>query len=439
MVTDSLGRDLREARKRSGMPFHKFARLAGFSESHLRSAENGQRAVTRQIAGAYDRVLATGGIFQEAFDKACNHSTDESLAAASLPWDESGTLSAISDALNRSEVDRREFVAVSGAALAGLAGDWQSALSAPAPLAEAARSRQVSEDIIGHIDLRLGHLRRMDDELGSGQLAQLARSELALIARLLHTGRCPEAATRRLYSLASEASRQAAWNYFDQRQHAAARHYFETALRASATGGDRQAGAYALSFLAVHCYSTGQARQAVSLLQTAQAELAGARTPRMVAMLAARAARAYSKTGDRRACAHMLHEAREALDRGPRPDDPPTLYWVTNGEIEMIAGSSALELGDPEEAIRRFCAAISADYRGDDQFPRSHAIYLARAADAYLALHDLDAAVDQAAHAVRCLHGVDSARSASTLAELRAKLAVHVKSPVVRDFLESTS
>ncbi len=279
----------------------------------------------------------------------------------------------------------------------------------------------------------------MDDELGSGQLAQLARSELALIAQLLRTGRCPEAAGRRLYSLASEASRQAAWNYFDQRQHAAARHYFETALRASATGGDRPAGAYALSFLAVHCYSTGQAQQAVSLLQTAQVELAGSQTPRMAAMLAARAARAHSKAGDRRACAHMLHEAREALDRGPRPDDPPTLYWVTHGEIEMIAGSSALELGDPAEAIRRFDAAISADYRGDDQFPRSHAIYLARAADAYLAMHDLDAAVDQAAHAVRCLHGVDSARSASTLAELRAKLAVHVKSPVVRDFLESTS
>ena len=36
-------------------------------------------------------------------------------------------------------------------------------------------------------------------------------------------------------------------------------------------------------------------------------------------------------------------------------------------------------------------------------------------------------------------HGVDSARSASTLAELRAKLARHVTSPVVRDFLDSTS
>jgi hypothetical protein len=59
----------------------------------------------------------------------------------------------------------------------------------------------------------------------------------------------------------------------------------------------------------------------------------------------------------------------------------------------MIAVSSALDLGDYGEAIRRFDAAIKADYRGVDQYPRSHAIYLARAAQAHLARHDLDAAL----------------------------------------------
>ena len=69
----------------------------------------------------------------------------------------------------------------------------------------------------------------------------------------------------------------------------------------------------------------------------------------------------------------------------------------------MIAGSSAFDLGDQAQAIRSFDAAIQADYRGDDQYPRSHAIYLARAAEAHLALHDLDATIDRANHAVRCL------------------------------------
>jgi hypothetical protein len=111
---------------------------------------------------------------------------------------------------------------------------------------------------------------------------------------------------------------------------------------------------------------------------------------------------------------------------------------VTEGEVEMIAGSCALELGDPTEAIRRFDAAIEADYRGDDQYPRSHAIYMARAAEAHLATRDLDSAVHCATLAMRCLEGVDSARSKATLAGLRKKLAVHNTVPVVREFLEAT-
>jgi tetratricopeptide (TPR) repeat protein len=197
------------------------------------------------------------------------------------------------------------------------------------------------------------------------------------------------------------------------------------------------AGAYVLSFMAVQCYSTGQSRQAIALLDSAGEAVARLGSPRMTAMLAARAARSHSKAGDRAACARLLGQARTALGRGPRPGDPPVLYWVTQGEIEMIAGSSALDLGDPRQAIRCFDAAIQADYRGDDQYPRSHAIYLARAARAHLALRDLDAALDRAAHALRCLGGVDSARSGSAVRALRAQFEPHAAAPAVRDFLDA--
>ncbi|MEU3315806.1 hypothetical protein AB0940_24825 [Streptomyces sp. NPDC006656] len=50
---------------------------------------------------------------------------------------------------------------------------------------------------------------------------------------------------------------------------------------------------------------------------------------------------------------------------------------------------------------------------GDEEFPRSHAIYLARAAETHLALNDLDAAVITAWQAATCLGSVDSARSSS--------------------------
>jgi transcriptional regulator with XRE-family HTH domain len=434
-VRDELAAAMREARKSSGLPFLVFARRAGFSESHLRSVENGNRPVTLAAARAYDRALVTGGRFAAAFTRSLEVAGQDEEPA--VTWDRAGTLSAMTQLVNGGGVDRRAFAAASGAALTVLAVRWRSALGGPG-LAEARGSRQVSPALVAHVEERLGHLRHLDDELGSGDLAGLANSELALIVRLLRNGSYPDKTGRRLYGLAAEACRQAAWDYFDQHHQQAARRYFEAALRASATADDPVTGAYALSFAAVQSYSTEQPQQAVSLLETAQAAVNHAATPRMKAMLAARSARAVSKTGSRLGCAHFLHQARAALDRGPHPDDPEFLYWVSQGEIEMIAGSSALDLGDPAQAIRCFDAAMAADYRGDDRYPRSHAIYLARAAEAHLTLHDLDAALERAAHAVRCLGGVDSARSSSAIAGLRAKLAPHASSRTVREFLEKT-
>lgn len=434
----SLGHALREARRSSGLSFREFALRAGFSESHLRSVENGHRSVTDDVATAYDRVLATSGAFTLALAQTRDTGRPVPGAGAPVPWDQSGTLAVLAGLTSGGGVDRRTFVAASGAALAVLAARWRSALASSGPLLPGSGSRQVSPELTGHIGQRLDHLRHLDDELGSGDLAGLARSELALIVRLLRGGSYTDETGRRLYALAAEASRQAAWAWFDQDNHPAARQYFGTALRASATASDPVTGAYALSFAAVQCYSTGQPQEAVALLETASDAVTRAGTPKMTAMLAARSARAHSKTGSKRDCAHLLSQARTALDRGPHPDDPPVLYWVTHGEIEMIAGSSALDLGDPALAIRCFDAAIQADYRGDDQYPRSHAIYLARAAEAHLRLHDLDAALERARHAVCCLGGVDSARSASAITGLRTKLAPHAASPAVREFLDAT-
>jgi hypothetical protein len=75
--------------------------LAGFPESHLRSVENGHRAVTADVAGAYERVLAM---------------------VAPLPWDQPGALASIAGlASGGGSVDRRVFVAASGTALTVLA------------------------------------------------------------------------------------------------------------------------------------------------------------------------------------------------------------------------------------------------------------------------------------------------------------------------------
>ncbi|MGW6454363.1 helix-turn-helix domain-containing protein [Streptomyces sp. NPDC055078] len=421
--------DMRQARRASGITWARFAGEAGFGEAYLRNVENGNRSVTVGVAAAYDRVLHTGGAFAAAL-----HATGPAPTKDGS-WGQPGSLTVLAGLLRGSSVDRRSVLSA-GAALSVSARNWSTALERIRPDGTPA-SLPGGPVLLAHVNDRLDHLRHLDDELGSGEVYQLARSELSLIIRLIKSRRYDSATVDHLHAMASEAARQVAWAAFDQGRPGIAQRFFDAALRASADARDPVSGSYALSFAAIQCYSTpGQAGRAVSLLETAQEQVKRKATPRMLAMLAARTARALSKTGAKKECAHQLDVARTALDQGPHDDDPKTLYWVDYGEIEMIAGSAALQLADPAEAVRRFEAAMEASYPGDEEYPRSHAIYLARTAGAHLAMHDLDAAVASARHAARCLGSVDSARSASELDGLRAKLAAHTSHATVREFLQ---
>jgi transcriptional regulator with XRE-family HTH domain len=428
-MCDRIRDDMRQARRASGMVWARFARAAGFGQAYLRNVENGNRSLTPAVVAAYDRVLGTGGAFTAALREAA------STASVEARWDRAQSLAVLTELVGGGHVDRRSFLSAA-AALSVSASTWSKAVESARP-----RTRAAVPDgpaLVAHIDDRLDCLRRLDDELGSGQVYQLARGELSLIVTLLTSRRYDGGTVDRLHSLACEAARQVAWAAFDQSRPGLAQRFFDGAFRASAEAGDRIAGAYALSFAAIQCYSTpGQAGRAVALLESAQDQVKWQATPRLRAMLAARTARALSRTGAKKECAHQLHLARAALDKGPHDDDPKTLYWVDYGEIEMIAGSAALYLGDPAEAVRRFEAAMEASYPGDEAYPRSHAIYLARAAEAHLAMHDLDAAAATAHHAARCLGSVDSARSATELAGLREKLKPHTAHTAVREFLQA--
>ncbi|MEE1820965.1 transcriptional regulator [Streptomyces sp. BE20] len=418
---------MRAARRASGIPWAAFARAAGFGEAYLRNIENGNRPVTASVAAAYDLVLKTGGAFGSALADA------PAATARHAPW-EGATLAVLTELVDGRRVDRRSFIAA-GVALSASATSWSRAV-AQMPPDRPAMVHVGNPRLLAHLEERLDYLRRVDDELGSGEVHKQAGGELSLAVRLIKAGRHTDADLRRLYTIAAEASRQVAWTAFDQGRFGIAQRHFDASLRASVEAEDVITGAYSLSFAAIQCYSTGQAGRAVSLLDTARTQVRGKATPRMDAMLAARTARALSKTGAKADTAHQLHVARAALDKGRSDDDPKTLYWVDYGEIEMIAGSAALDLGDPAEALRRFAAGMEA-YPGDEEYPRTHAIYLARAAEAHLALDDLDGAVAAARHAAACLSSVDSARSASQLKDLRGKLAPHAADPAVRDFLEA--
>ena len=333
-------------------------------------------------------------------------------------------------------MDRRGFLIATGTTLTAL-GAGRVGAPPGLPAVTASGRRRLTASMVTRLEQRLDDLRRLDDVLGGGELRSLAAAELKLLNTLADEAVYDTATGQRLFSALAEAARLSGWLHFDASRHAAAQSFYVTALRASATAGDRDAGANVLNFLAIQTYSVGNPQDAVNLVRTAQSQATHA-TPRVRAMLHARAARALSKTGDRTACAHELDAARTACAAGPRDEDPPWSYWICEGEIEMLAGSAALDLGDPRQALTFFDAARRAAYAADG-YARDNALYLTRAAQAHLELGDVDASCATATQALGQSNGVDSARPSDALDTFRRHLAPHRHIRAAQEFLDLTA
>ncbi|MEW2620936.1 transcriptional regulator [Streptomyces sp. NPDC048106] len=352
-----------------------------------------------------------------------------------LPWTQAGMLHALADTARGGPMDRRAFLIATGATLTGAADHFLASLGHPAPTATTGRLT-VTPAMVDHLEQRLDHLRHLDDSRGGGSLRTLATEELKHTTSLLDDARYTSTVGTRLHSAVAEGARLCGWLSFDSGHHAAAQRYYLTALRAAAAADDHATGANTLAFMAIQTYSTGNPADAVDLVQIAQNAVGPGGTPRVKAMLHARIARAYAKTGQTKQCARALNAAYDAHAQGPHDDDPAWSYWLSTGELENLSGSCALDLGDPARALRHFDAALAAAY-DQEGYHRDHALYLTRTAEAHLAQGDVEHACASASRAVTLLGGVASARSSSTLSSFRGKLAPHREAPAARDFLAS--
>jgi tetratricopeptide (TPR) repeat protein len=330
-------------------------------------------------------------------------------------------------------MDRRGFLIASGGLLTSIGTDWSGALDAVATTSTSTGRRPLTATTLDRLEQRLDDLRRLDDSLGGGELRQLATAEFGLLSRLADEAVYDEATGRRLFSALAESARICGWLHFDAGPHAAAQSYYISALRASATAGDGACGANVLAFMAIQTYSVGNPQDAVNLVRTALAQAARA-TPRVRAMLHMRAGLALSKTGARQACAHELDAAQAVFEAGSSDDDPPWSYWMSAGEIEMIAASSALELDDPQKALEYFGAARDSEYAADG-YARDNALFLVRSAEAHLRLGDVDAACAVAGEALDQIDGVDSARPSGALADFTKQLRPHISARSAHEFL----
>ncbi|MEU6175542.1 transcriptional regulator [Streptantibioticus parmotrematis] len=353
------------------------------------------------------------------------------------PWTPAGTIHALDHA--GGSVDRRAFLTATATTTAAVLAQWATA--ARTTTAAASSGRRIGTSVTDAVDSRLTALRHLDDDLGSGHVYTIARAELDLITTLLKNNSYNEATGRRLYAAASEAARLTGWCAYDSHHIGAAEELFAAALRSSASAGRSDAGLIAWAFWANTRYACGDPRGALDMVDGALATAGTTGTPRTLALLHLRRARALSLLDQPTDAYHAIDTALASYTKAESPAaDSPVLYWVNEGEIHEAAASSALDLGEPKRALAFFDAAATAqDPYDPDREPRGTAVYQARIASAHLALGDLDAALDAARTAATHMGGVDSTRGNSTLTDLRESFARHRCVPGVKDFLDDTA
>ncbi|MCQ8769820.1 hypothetical protein [Streptomyces telluris] len=257
---------------------------------------------------------------------------------------------------------------------------------------------------------------------------------------MLTTSTYSDTTGRRLYAAAAEACRPAGWCAYDNGRLADGEKHFTASLRAAATEGHATLGASTLAFWANLRYSGGDPYGALGPVERALDNQYKITSGRVVAMLHTRAARAYSKADEPTAAYRAIDAAFAAYDRAGPPSTiclRCSMYWMTHGEVHEVAASCALPLSEPARALEHFDAALRhEDPYGTRTEARGAGIYLARQAEAHLALGDIDAAVAAAERAVEQLEGADSARGTSALTDLRGRLAAHRTALPVAGFLD---
>lgn len=409
-----FGKVSRLIRQRGSLRQDDLAQLTGLSQAFLSMLESGTRRLTN-----IDKIIEflTGlGTPADLVPLPLPRRTGPATAHQprnplsddldpALPWTASRMVAALNGAVGGGSVDRRKFITASGIALTAYVHHW--GVEEVEPLQRVGEGSRISDDLLDKLQGTTDHLRIMDASSGSGTLTDMGDAHLELLKRILKRASYSEATGRRLAAIVADTATQTGWFAFDSGQHDLAQAYLLAALRAAKASGDVRLGAGALSYIAIHGYSTGRPRDAVSAARAARERVKGVRAPSLEAMLLTRQARGHAKLGEQKAALRALGQAAELCARGRSENDPSWLYWINEGEIHGQAGSCHLDLGNPQGAIDSLIRARDALNPSD---LRTRALILSRAATAQIRGGDAEAGCATGHEAMDLAERLQSAR-----------------------------
>ncbi|MFD4634842.1 helix-turn-helix domain-containing protein [Streptomyces sp. NPDC058284] len=431
-----FGELLRLLRRRSGLTQVNVRALTGLTQSHISDLENGRK----QISGRDAIIDLLNGLGLPAdlrillltpFNERAQGLTSGTLDPA-MPWTATRMVTSLEVAVGGPMKRRSVLTAVSGAAISQYI--LQSAIAPTEALAtELHDGTPLTPPLLASLQATTDELRQLDASSGSGKLAHTAKQHLRVLLGLLKTGTYNESLGRHLAAVTADTAIQTGWYTFDGGQHAAASELFLGALRAAHASGDSRLRAGALSFIAIHGYSVGDPRDAVTAARTARQSIRDQDAPALHAMLLTRQARGHARLREERHALTALEEAEELCARGSGEDDPHWLYWMNRGEILGQRASCYLELGRPAEAAQAFATARGVLSREE---VRTRAQFLSRAATAQMRAGDADAGCLTGQEVLSLVDGIRSARLDEHLQVMLLEAQQHRNAGPVKPLLE---
>lgn len=304
---------------------------------------------------------------------------------------------------------------------------WDATRQQVSPPGAGRGSDYVAPEYADMLEEQLASLRRLDDRTGGGPLSQRhARIALHEAVTLINTGRYTAATGNRLLRHAAGTAQLAGWLSFDARLDPAAHRYMLLAIRIARAAGDTDMVANALGMLSYQHAASGTPDIALRFAHAA-VEHSARSVPVVRARAFGRLATACASAGDLAGYQSATDRCRRYLDQR-RPDDPPSLYYLTPQQIDAECGQALVDIawqvrGRRQVLLTEAAALLDpiAAQGAADGYRRSgllHGIHLIRAG---ILARDTEATARWAKSAASHLPQVQSLRCRALLSQITGK------------------
>ncbi|WP_405988436.1 carph-isopro domain-containing protein [Streptomyces sp. NBC_00986] len=365
------------------------------------------------------------------------------------PWSVKGLDQIVEDWVLGGLLDRRRFMAISGAGLLAAISQYLDGTAGRGTFtSRIADDGSSSDPLVAQVEQNLPLLQLLDDANGGARHLPYVGAQFRAVGLLLHEGGLSAEATIRLIRAFAEIGQLAGWMAFDSAHHGLAQRYFVTALRAAHQVNDRQLCAHILADMSFQASSRRHSADAIALGEAARRSSDGG-TASVRASVLSRLAHGYAAAGQTAEFERASGLARELIEtRSGNEVEPRWMYFLTPNHLECQTGYSMINLG--RSAVHQGSRSIGRGFvRRGEQFLETGAHLVSKGdpsqrralfEGAWLALGystsgELERSCQIARTAVARLEDVRSPRSTELLQQLAVELRRRQRNAHVKTFL----